>query len=96
MLKLLFAISVSVFIFLLLGLYIRRMILPGIEVQKRMQGISQNGAQGKSGAAVRSQARLDWRRRAAGRNLAEIPFSHRVLFPLAQSVEKLVRSMRQI
>lgn len=91
MLKLLFSISISVFVFLLIGAYIRKLILPSLEVQQRMRGISQNTSQAEQQKSNIPQSRMDWRRRAAGRNLSDIPFSQRVLYPFTQSVEKFVR-----
>ncbi|MDO4203928.1 MAG: type II secretion system F family protein [Selenomonadaceae bacterium] len=91
MLKLLFAISVSVFVFLLIAAYIRKLILPSLEVQERMRGISQHPTQNTQTKNDVPQTRIDWRRRAAGRNLADIPFSQRVFLPLMHSIERFVR-----
>ncbi len=91
MLKLLFAISVSAFVFLILLGYIRKLILPSLEVQERMRGISQNPAQAGQTDTNATRSRMDWRRRAAGRHLSDIPFSQRVFLPLLQSIERFVR-----
>ncbi len=91
MLKLLFSISVSVFVFLLIAVYIRKLVLPNLEVQKRMRGISQNSVQNSPENRNTPQPNIDWRRRTAGRNLADIPFSQRVLLPFIHSVEGFVR-----
>ena len=91
MLKLLFAISVAFFVFLLLLGYIRKLILPSLEVQERMRGISQNQTQENQAEGLSRRSRVDWRRRAAGRHLSDIPFSQRVFLPLLQTIEQSVR-----
>lgn len=93
MLRVLFALSITVFVFLLIAAYIRKLILPGIEVKARMREISQNQGRENKPEEIPPQPRVDWRKRSAGRNLAEVPFSQRVFFPLVQWSEKFVRQL---
>ena len=89
MVKVLFAVSISIFVFLLIAGYIRRIILPGIEVKERMREISHNPAEEEADSTEAApHAGRDWRRSSAGRDLADIPFSQRVFYPFIQSVEK--------
>lgn len=91
MVRLLFAFSISIFVFLLIAGYIRKLILPSIEVKERMRGLSQNSIPDNQQKEVVAQPKIDWRKRSAGRNLAEIPFSQRVFIPFVQSAERFVR-----
>lgn len=85
MLRLIFAVSVSIFFFLLIWGRIRKRLLPSMEVKARMRGLSQPSVKGEAGTDN------VYPRAADNRRLSEIPFSQRVLLPLLKSLEQSVR-----
>ncbi len=85
MLRLIFAVSVSIFFFLLIWGRIRKRLLPSMEVKARMRGLSQPSVKGEAGTDN------VYPRPADNRRLSEIPFSQRVLLPLLRSLEHSVR-----
>lgn len=85
MLRLIFAISVSVFFFLIVWGRLKKRLLPTMEVKARMRELSQPSAKGEAGTDNAHPRSVESRR------LSDVPFSQRVLLPLLKSIEQSVR-----